>query len=116
MRNEGDADAFLFVPTGRAEGLELEVLEGTDYSLSGLENEPDAGLVGERRLAQGEAYRQEFPLSSWLRLGAPGRYVVDCRIRVQVSDRSVRDGDGTAIAVEVASRIELNVAPEEASA
>ena len=114
VRNDGDADAFVFVPTGRAEGLEIEVLEGADYALAGLENEPDVGLVGERRLAPGEMYRQEFPLSRWLRLGAPGRYIVECRIRVQASDRSAREGGGTALAVEVASPIELNVLPEEA--
>ena len=114
VRNEGDGQAFVFVPTGRAEGLEIEVVQGEDYALTGLENEPDVGLVGERRLAPGETYRQEFPLSDWLRLGAPGRYVVECRIPVQASDRSARDGDGTALAVEATSQIELNLSPQEA--
>jgi hypothetical protein len=113
VHNDGDRDEFVFVPTGRAQGLEIDVLEGGDYAVTGLENEPDVGLVGERRLAPGDSYRQELPLSRWLRLGAAGRYVVECGIPVQVSDRSVRDGGGTALTIEVASRIELNVSVEE---
>lgn len=113
LENDGDVDAYVFVPTGRADGLEISVLEGGDHLVAGLENEPEPGLVGEQRLAPGEGTRQHFPLSRWLELRSPGRYVVECGITVDVSERSAVDEDARRGHVEVRSLVELNASRAE---
>jgi hypothetical protein len=108
VRNEGDGDAFVFVP----DRPKVAVLEDGEQEVS-PGTQPDGGLVGERRLAAGETYRDEVPLSNLLTVREPGRYLVECTIRVDASDRSIGDGGGTEVGVDVASRIELNISPEE---
>ena len=113
LRNDGNRDAFVFVPHGRADGLAIAVLEGGAHELSGLEREPEAGLVGQKRLPPGGTYRQEFPLSSWLALNEPGSYVLECRISVEAADKGIGEDGRTEIPVEVVSTIQIHVTGPE---
>lgn len=91
VRNEDDRDLYLFVPRGRADGLRINVKAGEGFQLKGMGEEPEPGLVGEKRLSPGATYSQQFPLSEWLLISEPGDFVVECSIDVEVADMSIRE-------------------------
>ena len=91
IRNEGAHDIYLFVPRGRADGLQIRVKEGDGFQLKDLREEPEPGLVGEKKLLPGATYSQQFPLSEWLVINESGEFVVECSIDVETSNMSLRE-------------------------
>jgi len=56
-----------------------------------MREEPDAGLVPEKKLPAREEYRQRYLLTQWLRFMQVGRYSVRCTAEVQAYNASLRD-------------------------
>jgi hypothetical protein len=99
VRNQGKETAYLLVPRGRADGIRIQVKEGTGFQLSDMTQEPEPGLVPETKVSSGETYSQEFPLSKWLVLGKPGPYTLECAVDVKTSDKSLRDSDQNRVSL-----------------
>jgi hypothetical protein len=99
LRNDGDADVFVFVPHGRADGVQIEVLDGPARALD-LTNEPEPGLVGQTRLAPGETHSKTYPLGDWVAFDAPGRCSLACSIELETQPTGL---------VRIASVVEITV-------
>jgi hypothetical protein len=112
LRNDSRRDLYVFVPRGRAEGIELTVVEGP-AEIKDMRQEPEPGLVGETRIGPGETYRQPFMLSDWLDVRQPGTVRVVCRIVLAAYSSSLRDAASPRLAesVEIATVIGFAVLP-----
>ena len=94
LHNESAVNMYVFVPTGRAQGFRFEIRggqPGTDYELTGLESEPEPGLVGETRIEPGGSFQQLYPLTQWVTFKRPGTYVAECEIDIEVHMQSLRE-------------------------
>jgi hypothetical protein len=106
LRNAGDADVFVFVPHGRADGVRVEVLDGPARALD-LTREPEPGLVGETRLGPGATHRKAYPLDEWVVFEAPGRCSFACSIELETRAASLLDDPTDMEPVQIASVIEV---------
>ena len=112
LRNAGPRLLYVFVPRGRAEGVEVTVLEGP-AAIRDMDQEPEPGLVGETRIDPGESYRQPYVLSNWLEVQQPGALRIACRVVLTVRATSLRHAISPRAvkAVEIASAIDFFVLP-----
>jgi hypothetical protein len=88
--NTGRDPLFVFVPGGRADGLQLRAVAGDGLEIAGPEGEPEPGLVGELRLDAGDCHDQAYPLGDWIAGGSPGTHLLECGIEVEVARESLR--------------------------
>lgn len=95
IKNENDHDIYLFVPRGRAGGLQIKIKQGKGQVKDLLE-EPEPGLVAEQKLAPGDTYSQQFPLGEWLIINEPGNFIVECSIEIETSNMSLRENERRA--------------------
>jgi hypothetical protein len=105
IENRSDRPVFLFVPRGRANGIDIRVVQGSEFELKDLRHEPEPGLLAETKISGGETFRQKYPLSEWLLLKEPGDYTIECRIQIEVSDKSMLEKPGETPRVVEALRV-----------
>lgn len=91
LTNISDKDVFVFIPTGRVQGLDIHVKENEGYETKSLVQEPDTGLIPELKLAPLESYVQQYLLSKWLKFKKAGNYTIECSIPIELADFSIRD-------------------------
>jgi len=99
--NETEHDAYLFVPQGRADGIRIAVKEGGYFQIADMSKEPEVGLVSEKRLPKGGIYSQRYLLTQWLYLKEPGDYTVECAIRIESYNVSIREHNACRVATNV---------------
>ena len=110
VKNQGKDTAYLFVPTGRAGGIQIEVKQGQHFEVKDMLHEPEPGIQPEIKLGPGETLKQEIPLSEWLILKEPGSYIVECAIPIEVSRGSLREGDAKRLSEQVIIRSNVSLA------
>jgi hypothetical protein len=108
VKNVGDQDIYIFVPRGRAYGLQINVKKGRGFHLKGLEEEPEPGLVGENKLQPGATYSQQFPLGDWLIVDEPGEFTVECSIEIEVSNISLREKNEQRVVTTTTAATDLH--------
>jgi hypothetical protein len=89
----GSDPIFVFVPTGRADGVRITPVSDYALELATMEREPEPGLVGELRLEPGECHEQSYALGDWIDRGAPGTHRLECTIELEVAQESIRAPD-----------------------
>jgi hypothetical protein len=117
IENCSERPAFLLVPRGRANGIEIKVVQGNKFELRDLLQEPEPGLLAETKISGGETFRQKYPLSEWLLLKEPGDYSIECTVTIEVSDKSMRNDSGGVVRIvetfTVSTQIPLTIFDEK---
>lgn len=101
IQHQGDQDVFVFVPRGRADGLEITIKQGNGIHLKNLLQESEPGLMPEQRLRPNGTLRQRYQLSEWLIITEPGDYRIECAIEVEGYTASLRQDNGRRSATRV---------------
>jgi hypothetical protein len=113
LQNKGDSAAYLFVPRGRMDGIQISVKNEDGFRIKDMREEPDVGLVPEKRLPSGETYTQEYLLTQWLTFEEPGDYTVELAIEVETYNSSLHQQNQERVAnsISISTDIPLTILP-----
>lgn len=113
VQNNDDSEAYLFVARGRADGIRVTLKEEQGFRIKGMNEEPDVGLIPEKKLLAGEAYTQKYLLTQWLIFNEPGSYTVECAIEIEAYNVSLhqKNLERVAKSISIANNIHLVIEP-----
>ena len=117
LENRDSDPTYLFVPKGRAGGIEIEVKQGNNFQIKNMLNEAEPGLQAELKLGAGETLRQQISLSDWLIVREPGSYIVAVTIPIEAGKKSLREDDakGASRAVSIQASVHFTIVAKGSS-
>jgi hypothetical protein len=107
LENTTDRKVYVFIPRGRAEGIQITMLQGPMATLRDLRDEAEPGLVAETEIGAGETHRKSYFLTDWLIVQRPGDYRVECACTLDAYGSSLRDRDIKRVAKSVKIKTEI---------